>query len=88
MSDLARDLTQKAFDDCSDAIHRTIALVDEPGIVTSIYISTCLNLLNCYLSHLRESGIPEDKYAKIIDAIKSSIDNPGDRTVDLRTKGN
>lgn len=88
MSDVARDLTQKAFDDCSDAIHRTMSLVDEPGDAISIYLSTCLNLLNCYLSHLRESNIPADKYAMIVDSIKATIDNPGDRIVDLRTKGN
>lgn len=67
---MIRDLTQKAYDDAENAIHRTVQLTPDEhrfGLVLNVGA----NLIRHTLSHLDRS---DPRYLKILSDIRTAIE--------------
>lgn len=72
---ILRDLTQKAYDDCERAIIRAMSLLDNDRDKFSLSVSIGLNLINHSLDKIDRNGIDELIFDRIVDDIKSRINN-------------
>lgn len=82
---ILRDLTQKAYDDCGRAISRTLSLLDSDQDKFSLVVSIGVNLINDSLDMIDKDGINEPAFNRLVDSIKSRINNLPE---DYNVKGN